>query len=176
MAAVEVIWATMGGAEATRLAKARVAQQGALVWGPGQYEAFIKDHFVNQYKDFAVVTLDRSENPPRCKVTIGEDNEPFQVVPGPRQSTDRARRGQPHAEDIIVANYGGEDVTAIVRHMFQQHNGLSINEDPNHFFGDPLPGVYKALVVVYMTKKPNGVPHRAVAYWNFGEQVNLPRG
>jgi len=52
----------------------------------------------------------------------------------------------PHGIKILVANYGGKDVTNIAK---QQHKSNAHFVASNSYFGDPLPGTPKFLHVIY---------------------------
>jgi hypothetical protein len=47
---------------------------------------------------------------------------------------------------IIVANYGGKDVTSLAKQQLKLHKHFTAN---NASFGDPLPGNPKFLHVIY---------------------------
>jgi len=51
-----------------------------------------------------------------------------------------------HGIKILVANYGGKDVTNIAK---QQHKSNAHFVASNSYFGDPLPGTPKFLHVIY---------------------------
>ena len=147
--AIALIFASYGGADVTNVVRGRLQQQGTLNFGPNQYHTWMGDPAPGQYKDFVVVSLDNSVHPNRFRVNLFEDHEPCQITPGPGPSS--VRREPPHAREIVFANYGGRDVTQQVQQMFAQGGpaGLSFPQPPHMIFGDPLPGVVKALVIIY---------------------------
>ena len=129
------------------------------------------DPFPNQYKDFVVVSLDNSCIPNRFRVNLFE----CQITPGPGPSS--VRREPPHAHEIVLANYGGRDCTAQVLQMFAQCGpaGLTFQQPPHMIFGDPLPGIVKAFVIVYTNMK-GPTMSRDSAFWFDGETISIPNG
>ena len=149
-----LIFASYGGADVTQMVRIRLQQQGSLNFGPNQYHTWMGDPFPNQYKDFVVVSLDNSCIPNRFRVNLFE----CQITPGPGPSS--VRREPPHAHEIVLANYGGRDCTAQVLQMFAQCGpaGLTFQQPPHMIFGDPLPGIVKAFVIVYTNMKGPTTP------------------
>ena len=174
-AANSILFASYGGADVTQAVRGRLQQQGALNWGPNQYHTWMGDPFPGQYKDFVVVSMDQSCQPNRMRVNLFEDHEPCQIVPGPGPSS--VRREPPHAQQIVLANYGGRDVTQQVQQMFAQGGpqGLMFPQPPHMLFGDPMPGVVKCLVIIYLNQKM-GRQSRDSAFWFDGETIVIPRG
>jgi hypothetical protein len=169
-----VVLASYGGHDVTHQISQRLAQHGTISWGPGQYVANLGgDPFPNQYKDFVVVTIDHATTPPKFKVNVFEDNELCNVTLMHAPSTNR--RVQPIANGIVLANYGGRDVTAQCQQMFNQRNGLYFDQAPHLIFGDPVPNVLKALVVIYTCNRA-GLISRDAAFWFDGETIQMPRG
>ena len=174
-AANSILFASYGGADVTQQVRGRLQQQGSLNWGPNQYHTWMGDPFPGVYKDFVVVSMDQSCQPNRTRVNLFEDHEPCQIVPGPGPSS--VRREPPHAQQIVLANYGGRDVTQQVQQMFNQGGpqGLTFPQPPHMIFGDPMPGVVKCLVIIYLNMK-NGRQSRDSAFWFDGETIVIPRG
>ena len=170
-----LVYASYGGADVTNVVRGRLQQQGTLIFGPNQYHTWMGDPAPGQYKDFVVVSMDNSVNPNRFRVNLFEDHEPCQITPGPGPSS--VRREPPHAREIVFANYGGKDVTQQVQQMFAQGGpaGLSLAQPPHMIFGDPMPGVVKALVIVY-TNMRGATVARDSAFWFDGERIVIPRG
>ena len=162
-----VVYASYGGACVTKQVRHRFDQKGALAWGASQYHTWMGDPFPGAVKTFLVVSRDGSTTPPRMRVNIFEDEEPINLIPGPGPSDER--RKPPMGTEIVAANYGGQDVTATVRALWAQQGHLNF-DTPDARFGDPIPGVVKALVVTYLTTK-NKTPHRESAFYFDGEHV-----
>jgi len=177
----QVVFASYGGKDVTQhITRTMYQVQGNINIPPGQYAALNGgDPFPMTYKDFVIVTRDNFSNPDALRVSIAEDNEHLQVnVNGPHQSKNRTGERQPAAEAIVQANYGGLDVTTQVQQMFNSNPAGFQMTNPNLTFGDPLPNVVKALVIIYRCTKNGPVgtfPAHEAAYWNEGEQIYVAK-
>eukprot|EP00759_Apiculatamorpha_spiralis_P049909 PhF_6_TR4451/c0_g1_i1/m.6029 len=169
----DLVYVSYGGADLTAPVRDRMAASGgSLSLGAGEYSTAFSDPFVNEYKDFAVVVVDRTVTPNHMRVVVAQDEEPLDVAVG-GEIKDTVRPSEhPVALDIVAANYGGLDVTAGVKERWQS-NGLRLS-NPHEIFGDPIHGVVKAFTVSYLTSK-GGLPRRAVAYWFDGEEIVIDR-
>ena len=178
----QVIFASYGGRDVTQHIQNTMFQvQGNINIPPGQYVPLCGgDPFPGIYKDFVVVTRDNFSNPNACRVAIGEDHEFLQIqANGPHQSKNRASERQPFARAIVQANYGGRDITQQVQQMFNANPAGFQMSNPHLTFGDPIPGVVKAFVVIYLTQKngPAGNhPAHEAAFWFDGENIDVRRG
>ncbi|KAJ9463478.1 hypothetical protein DIPPA_07543 [Diplonema papillatum] len=156
----QVLFATYGGVDVT----ARVQQlclSGVSI-RPREYTSHFGDPFPNQHKDFAVAAVQGQ----KTHVHVAQDQDStvlLQPIPG------RCRAPQSYSLKsvgrVLQANYGGKDVTERCRALFAAPENELTKRAMNDIFGDPQPGIVKALIVVHSQTK-DGAPHRACAYWH----------
>ncbi|KAJ9462378.1 hypothetical protein DIPPA_06546 [Diplonema papillatum] len=166
-----VLFASYGGSDVTHHVQGMYnSHRGKLSIAGGQYTTHFSDPFPGQLKDFVVMTVDNGNN---SQVHVAAENSPTHIDGSAAQHSTPHHGPPPHASEIIQANYGGADVTAKCKELFNRRHGLRFDRSMNDTFGDPLPGVSKRLAIIYMTKSGN-IPHRACAHYGESDKPHIP--
>ncbi|KAJ9462382.1 hypothetical protein DIPPA_06563 [Diplonema papillatum] len=166
-----VLFASYGGSDVTHSVQGMYnSHRGKLSIAGGQYVTHFSDPFPGQLKDFVVMTVDNGNN---SQVHVAAENSPTHIDGSAAQHSTPHHGPPPHASEIIQANYGGADVTAKCKELFNRRHGLRFERSMNDTFGDTLPGVSKRLAIIYMTKSGN-IPHRACAHYGESDKPHIP--
>eukprot|EP00759_Apiculatamorpha_spiralis_P019979 PhF_6_TR25597/c0_g1_i1/m.35911 len=165
-----LVIATYGGLNVTdRVQVLLKKDQETLKVQPGKYVELFTDPAKGEYKDFTIVTLDNSATPHKFRVNVFNDEDACEVKPGPGPC-DTHNTPEITADSILLANYGGKDITAEIKERFSKENRIEITE-PHKTYTDPMPNVVKAFLVVYRYVYSDGIQYQCANWWMDGTTI-----
>ena len=173
-----LLLATYGSKDVTEKVKEHASEEPKLQIEilPSKYvEVLGGDPNVNEYKDFALITVDFEKktqkvnvfyDDDKCALTLGEKEPPGDDDLG----------GEISAQAILIANYGGKDITKEIQELFASKSRVEITEPHKTYstamYGqDPMKDIKKAFFVVYKYTYGDGIPYNCANWWFDGETI-----
>jgi hypothetical protein len=167
-----LVIATYGGTNVTDKVQIKLKQNKEnLKVEAGKYVEAFTDPAPGEYKDFVMVTIDDSKTPKQFRINAFDDEDVCDVTPGPG-ACDTDNDAEIDAESILLANYGGKDITKEIQDLFAKQDRIEITE-PHKTYTDPMEGVRKAFVVIYRYKYSDGVMYQCVNWWFDGDTIKI---